>query len=134
MATKMPLSISNTLHHQSAFLSPADADHFRCDTSGRKLYDPNYKSCASFIRDVARERFGFEAPDLDDLVHWSLIIDGAQYADAQSAVELSSPATRLTLVIEAAKGSDVVQRIIRWMQHRPLADIAAEPINDEPSE
>jgi hypothetical protein len=113
-------------HHQSAFLSPGDAEHFRCDTSGRKLYDPSYKSCASFIRDVARERFGFEAPDLEDLVHWSVIIDGAQYADAQSAVELSAPATQLTLVIEAAKGSDVVQRIIRWMQHRPLVAIMAE--------
>jgi hypothetical protein len=113
-------------HHQSAFLSPADADHFRCDTSGRKLYDSSYKSCASFIRDVARERFGFEAPDLEDLVHWSLIIDGAQYADAQSAVELSASATQLTLVIEAAKGSDVVQRVIRWMQDRPLAAIMAE--------
>jgi hypothetical protein len=114
-------------HHQSAFLSAADADHFRCDTSGRKLYDPNYKSCASFIRDVARERFGFDAPDLEELVRWSVTIDGAQYADARSAVELGAPATQLTLVIEAAKGSDIVQRVIRWMQHRPLTEIMAEP-------
>src|SRR5512138_3723182 len=59
-------------HHQSAFLSAADQEHFRADKSGRKLYDPAYKSCTSFICDVARERFGFRAPDLDDLVHWSL--------------------------------------------------------------
>ena len=26
-------------HHQSAFLTPEDAEHFRRDTSGRKLYD-----------------------------------------------------------------------------------------------
>ncbi len=114
-------------HHQSAFLSAADADHFRCDTSGRKLYDPNYKSCASFIRDVARERFGFDAPDLEELVRWSVTIDGAQYADARSAVELRASATQLTLVIEAAKGSDIVQRVIRWMQYRSLAEIMAEP-------
>src|SRR5215469_1641188 len=114
-------------HHQSAFLSSADAHHFRCDTSGRKLYDPNYKSCASFIRDVARNSFGFEAPDLEELVQWSVTIDGAQYQNAQSAVELRAPATQLTLVIEAAKGSDVVQRVIRWMQERSLASIMAEP-------
>jgi hypothetical protein len=114
-------------HHQSAFLDAADAEHFRRDTSGRKLYDPSYKSCASFIRDVARDRFGFQAPDLEELVHWSVIIDGAQYQDAQSAVELRAPATRLTLVIEAAKGSDIVQRVIRWMQYRPLTAIVAEP-------
>src|SRR4029079_4656892 len=60
-------------HHQSAFLSSEDAEHYRRDTSGRKLYDPNYKSCTSFIRTIACERFGFHAPDLDDLVHWSII-------------------------------------------------------------
>ena len=114
-------------HHQSAFLSAADAEHFRRDTSGRKLYDPSYKSCTSFICDVARERFGFCAPDLEELVNWSVIVDGAQYADARSAVELNAPATRLTLVIEAAKGSDIVQKIIHWMQHRPLGAIIAEP-------
>ena len=114
-------------HHQSAFLSAADAEHFRRDTSGRKLYDPSYKSCTSFICDIARERFGFCAPDLEELVNWSVIVDGAQYADARSAVELNAPATRLTLVIEAAKGSDIVQKIIHWMQHRPLGAIIAEP-------
>ena len=91
-------------HHQSAFLNAEDAEHFRRDTSGRKLYDPSYKSCTAFICAVACERFGFHAPDLDDLVNWSLIIDGAQYPDARTAVELGAPAMKLTLVIEAAKG------------------------------
>ena len=102
-------------HHQSAFLTPEDADHFRRDSSGRKLYDPSYKSCASFIAAIAAERWGFHAPDLDDLVHWSLIIDGAQYSDAKTAVELGEPAMKLTLVIEAAQGSEIVHRIIGWM-------------------
>jgi hypothetical protein len=114
-------------HHQSAFLTAEDAEHFRRDTSGRKLYDPAYKSCASFISTVACERWGFRAPDLDDLVKWSLIIDGAQYPDARTAVELGAPAMKLTLVIEAAKGSDIVQKVIRWMQRRQLSEIIAEP-------
>src|SRR5947208_1881934 len=114
-------------HHQSAFLNAEDAEHFRRDTSGRKLYDPNYKSCTSFIAEIACKRFGFQAPDLNELVEWSLVIDGAQYADAQTAVELGAPAMKLTLVIEAAKGSDIVQKIIGWMQRRPLASIVAEP-------
>jgi hypothetical protein len=114
-------------HHQSAFLSTEDAEHFRRDTSGRKLYDPAYKSCTSFISTVACERWGFRAPDLDDLVKWSLIIDGAQYPDARTAVELGAPAMQLTLVIEAAKGSDIVQKVIGWMQRRQLSEIIAEP-------
>ena len=52
-------------HHQSAFLNAEDQEHFRRDTSGRKLYDPSYKSCTAFICRVADERFGFRAPDLD---------------------------------------------------------------------
>ena len=114
-------------HHQSAFLTTEDAEHFRRDTSGRKLYDPAYKSCTSFINTVTRERWGFQAPDLDDLVKWSLIIDGAQYPDARTAVELGAPAMKLTLVIEAAKGSDIVQKIIGWMQRSQLAEIITEP-------
>src|SRR3982751_990426 len=114
-------------HHQTAFLNAADQDHFHGDTTGRKLYDPSYKSCTAFIRDVARERFAFHATGLEDLVHWSLIIDGAQYPDAKTAVELGAPAMKLTLVIEGAKGSGMVQKIIGWMQRRPLAEIIAEP-------
>jgi hypothetical protein len=114
-------------HHQSAFLSQQDAEEFRHDTSGRKLYDPGYKSCTAFIADVARQRFGFAAPDLNELVEWSLIIDGAQYPDARTAVELGAPAMKLTLVIEAAKGSDIVQKIIGQMQRSRLEEIVAEP-------
>ena len=114
-------------HHQSAFLTAEDAEHFRRDTSGRKLYDPAYKSCTSFISTVAWERWGYRAPDLDDLVNWSLIIDGAQYPDARTAVELGAPAMKLTLVIEAAKGSDIVQKAIGWMQRRQLSEIIKEP-------
>jgi tRNA threonylcarbamoyladenosine modification (KEOPS) complex Pcc1 subunit len=114
-------------HHQSAFLTPEDAEHYRRDTSGRKLYDPSYKSCTAFICMVAGERFGFHAPDLADLVHWSVIIDGAQYPDARTAVEMGEPAMKLTLVIEAAKESDIVRKIIRWMQFRQLPEIIAEP-------
>ena len=114
-------------HHQSAFLTPEDAEHYRLDRSGKKLYDPNFKSCTSFICEVARSRWGFEAPDLADLVHWATIIDGAQYPDARTAVELGAPAMQLTLVIENVKGSEMVQQIIRRMGEQPLDSIMREP-------
>ncbi|HTS77129.1 MAG TPA: hypothetical protein VMG40_13040 [Bryobacteraceae bacterium] len=114
-------------HHQSAFLTSEDAEHFRRDTSGRKMYDPSYRSCTMYICVIARERFGFDAPDLAELVEWADIIDGARYQDAQEAVELRAPATRLTLVIEGARGSEVVQKIIRKMRVESLESIAADP-------
>ena len=113
-------------HHQSAFLNNEDAEHYRRDTSGRKLYDPSFKSCASFIARVACDKYGFRAPDLDDLVKWSIVIDGAQYPDAKTAVELGAPAMKLTMVIESVQGSELVQKVIRWMMHRPLSEIIAE--------
>ncbi len=114
-------------HHQSAFLSPEDAEHFRRERSDRKAYDPTFRSCTNFIATVARLKFGYEAPDLADLVSWAEIIDGAQYTDAKSAVELGAPAMKLTLVIESVKGSEMVHKVIRWMQSRTLVDIVADP-------
>lgn len=114
-------------HHQSAFLTPEDAEHYRRDTTGRKLYDPSFRSCTSFIRKVTQERFGYEAPDLAELVEWADIVDGALYKTAGEAVDMQAPAQKLTLVIEGTKGSDQVQDIIRSMRRMKLSDIAAKP-------
>jgi len=54
-------------------------------------------------------------------------VDGALYKDAQEAVDLLTPATQLTLVIESSKGSGTVQRIIGMMRQRSLGEIAADP-------
>ena len=114
-------------HHQSAFLSPSDAEHFHRDRSGQKLFDPSYSSCTKFISEITREKFGFEAPDLAELVEWADVIDGARYTSAQEAVELRAPAMQLTLVIESAKGSEIIHKIIRWMRHCTLSQIIEEP-------
>ncbi len=113
-------------HHQSAFLSAQDAEHYRSDRSGKKFYDPTYKSCTKFLATVARERFGFEGQELKELIRWADIIDGAQYVDARSAVELAEPAMKLTLVIEAAP-QNMTAKMIFWMASRPLEQIAGEP-------
>ena len=114
-------------HHQSAFLSPEDAEHFRRDTSGRKLLDPSFRSCTKFIATVVKDRFGFEAADLEELVTWADIVDGALYESAKAAVEMNAPAMKLTLVIEGTSGSEMVQKIIRLMQQRKLEEIIADP-------
>lgn len=114
-------------HHQSAFLTPEDARHFETRRSPRMMFDPTYTSCTAFICDQAREKWGFTAPDLDDLVHWANIIDGAKYESAKSAVEMAAPAMKLTLIIESSKGSGMVQEIIDHMQKLPLAAIIELP-------
>jgi hypothetical protein len=114
-------------HHQSAFLTPEDQRHFQADGSPKKMYDPSFKSCTNFISTMAKRKWGFAAADLDDLVHWADIIDGAQYPDPKTAVELGAPAMKLTLLIESSKGSEMVQRIIGYMQRMPLDEIVAQP-------
>lgn len=115
-------------HHQSAFLSPADEDHFRNGTWPSKFYNPDYKSCTKFIADTARDKYEFDDPNLGELIHWADVIDGAQYENARTAVELKAPALKLMLVIEASRDPEVMARIIEGMQKRRLADLIADPL------
>ncbi|MGC1200513.1 MAG: hypothetical protein WA879_03110, partial [Candidatus Acidiferrales bacterium] len=115
-------------HHQSAFLKPEDAEHFRQDRSGRKFYDPAYKSCTKFLATIAAEKFGFDARPLAELIKWGDIIDGAQFATPEVAVGLGEPATKLALVIEAAPEPDLVPRLIPELAVRSLAEMVELPI------
>ena len=113
-------------HHLSAFLTPEDAAHFEHDQSNRKFYDPDFKSCTSFLAMIARERFGFDPAPVADLIHWTDIIDGALYTDARTAVEMREPAMKLTMVIESAQDG-FGPRIIPLLATKPLAEVLEEP-------
>ncbi len=115
-------------HHQSAFLTPADAANFRADRSGHKFYDPSYKSCTKLLADVTSAQFGFNALPLAELIHWGDVIDGAQFPTPESAVELSEPATQLALVIEGAPVDGLVPQLIPELAYRPLAEMVKLPI------
>src|ERR1700752_3675399 len=115
-------------HHQSAFLTPADAQNFKQHPGARMFYEPDYKSCTMLIANTARERFGFDVNPLKDLIYWGDIIDGAQFPTPESAVELKEPATQLALVIGAAPEDGVPARIIKDLAYTPLADMVKLPI------
>jgi len=114
-------------HHHSAFLSPQDAEHFRYDASGRKFYDPSYKSCTKFLAQVARERFGFDPKPLEELIEWADIIDGAQYESAEAAVKMQAPALQIALVLEAGAEDEFSAWLIPQFIRRPLDQIVREP-------
>jgi hypothetical protein len=115
-------------HHQSAFLTPADAENFRAHPGAHMFYEPDYKSCTKLIATVSSEKFGFDTNPLADLIHWGDIIDGAQYPTAQSAVEMIEPATQLALVIEAAPEDGLPAKIIPELAYRPLSEMVKLPI------
>jgi len=114
-------------HHESAFLSPADAAHFEQEQSNRKFYDPSFKSCTSFISMIAKEHFGFNPLPVADLVKWADIIDGALYQDAKTAVEMKEPAMQLTMVIESTQDSGFVPKVIPLLATKPLLQVIQAP-------
>ena len=114
-------------HHLSAFLSDEDAAHFRADKSAQKFYDPDYKSCTSFLAMIAQKQFGFDPAPVADLLHWTDVIDAAMYPDAQTAIEMKAPAMKLTMVIESAPDQRFVPHLIPLLATQPLAEIIEQP-------
>jgi hypothetical protein len=115
-------------HHQSAFLTAADADHFREHPGAHMYYDPTYKSCTKLIATVAKGKFGYDTRPLEDLIYWGDIIDGAQFPTPQFATAMADPATQLALVIEAAPENGIPAKIIPELAYRPLAEMLKLPI------
>ncbi len=115
-------------HHSSAFLTPEDAQDFERYQGNRKFYDPDFRSCTAFMAMIAEQRFGFNPAPVADMIYWADVIDGALYADAQTAVEMKQPAMKLTMVIESSKEPDFVPQLIPLLASRPLGEILDDPL------
>jgi hypothetical protein len=114
-------------HHQSAFLTPEDAEHFRNSNCGHKFYDPDYRSCTKLIAEIGAAKFGFNADGLAELVKWADIIDGAMFPDAATAVKVEQPALRIAMVLEAGKDNHLSRWLVPLLAHESLESIAARP-------
>ncbi|MBV8205859.1 MAG: phosphoesterase [Acidobacteria bacterium] len=125
-------------HHESAFLTAADSDHFQRElqlqqansargVKPRKFYDPGFRSCTEFIASTAERVYGFDRSPLGELIRWADIIDGALYPDAKTAVEMQEPAMKLTMVVEATQDAGFAGRLIPLLASRPLSEIIREP-------
>jgi hypothetical protein len=114
-------------HHESAFLSPEDAEHFRTGDQSQKFYDPDYKSCTKFLAHVAQEKFGFDPRPVAELIEWADVVDGAQFPSPAMAVEMAEPALKLTMLIEATNDPTFPRRLIPLLVREPLDKVIAEP-------
>jgi hypothetical protein len=119
-------------HHISAFHRPEDRADFERDRSGQKFWDPAAPSCCGFIARVGRERFGWTAPDMDEVVRWADVIDAARFPSAAVAVRLEEPALRIMTLLEATKDPTVPARLIEAFRSRTLGEIVEEPWVKEP--
>ena len=119
-------------HHQSAFLTEADHEHFlayqrQAQGVGRKFFDPDYTSCTGFLAHIASTKFGFDIKPLKDLIYWATIVDGAKYDSPEQAVEMPAPAMKLTLIIESTVDNVFIPRLIPLLTEMPLAEILKQP-------
>jgi hypothetical protein len=119
-------------HHLSAFLTPADQQHFLAgqqDGSERErhFYDPDYTSCTSLIAHIAKTCFGFDATPVADLIHWADIVDGALYDSPQAAVEMAEPAMKLTLIIESSQDPAFIPKLIPLLTTMSLGEVLRQP-------
>jgi hypothetical protein len=115
-------------HHQSAFLTSEDQKNFEAEQADgsqrmRKFFNPSYISCTSWIAHIAQLDFGFDTAPVLELIKWADIVDGARYESAKAAVEMAEPAMKLTMVIESAAESSLVQRVIPLLTEMSLQKV-----------
>jgi hypothetical protein len=114
-------------HHVSGFPTPEDEKHFRAHPSPHKFYDPHAQSCAKFLAESCRQKFGWDWSRYAELVSWADLIDGAQFESPKAAVELAEPALQLMTWVENNHDPKLKLRFVDELTTKPLAAIAAEP-------
>jgi hypothetical protein len=119
-------------HHLSAFLTPADHQHYlECkkdpECGKRRFLDADYTSCTSYLAHIASTEFGFNTEPVAELIHWANIVDGAKYESPEAAVEMAAPAMKLTLIIESTQDPLFIPRLIPLLTEMPLADVLSQP-------
>ncbi|HEY8309957.1 MAG TPA: DHH family phosphoesterase, partial [Gemmatimonadaceae bacterium] len=127
--------------HLSAFMTAEDEAQFRRGQTNpdgspgplamRQFFDPKYTSCTSWIAHIASTKFGMDVAPLEELIYWADIVDGAKYESAESAVQMAAPAMKLTMVIESAPDSTLVQRLIPLLTAMPLQQVLDQPFVQE---
>ncbi len=124
-------------HHVSAFPTPDDRTAYDLGAreeapGGRRMFhDGGYGSCTKLISDVARQRFGLDTSECEELVRWADMIDSAAFPSAEMAVHRKEPVLRLMTVVEH-KGNDAyIQAMVPRLLDRPLEEVASGAEIDE---
>lgn len=112
-------------HHRTAFAAETDRELFEASRDdGRFFFDPDYSSCTKLIADVARDRFDFHDPGLDELVRWADVIDAARFESAEDAISRAEPVKRLVSVVEHYGDDAFLQRMVPQLLDRSLEEVA----------
>jgi hypothetical protein len=117
-------------HHVSAFPSAEDRAAYDAHVASHQgtdrhmFHDGTYPSCTKYVRDIGKSVFGFEAPELDEMVRWADLIDAAAFPSAEMAVARKEPALQLMTVVEHHGDDAFLARMVPRLLERPLEEIA----------
>jgi hypothetical protein len=115
-------------HHVSAFQEPGSREHFASDTTAKKFHDGAYGSCTQFIADILRERTGWSAPDMSELIRWADIVDAARFENADVATSLDEPAMAITAVVQECGDDAFCSELIPRLTSESMTAIAKSPL------
>lgn len=116
-------------HHRTAFQRPGDRDVFERGTeTGRYFFDPDCTSCTKLIARAARDRFGLEFGEYDELVRRADQVDSADFASPDQAINRDDPEMQLVSVVERHGGDNLITELAAQLLERPLSEVAREPL------
>jgi hypothetical protein len=115
-------------HHPTAFQPPALRDVFETQHLPTWFFDPSAPSCAGLIGRALAGGWDYKPPaHLVEAIEWADRIDAAQFASAEEAVALTSPAQRLAAWLAHGRSRLDTARYVEWLSRGSLAEVAARP-------
>ncbi|HLL20939.1 MAG TPA: hypothetical protein VK427_02360 [Kofleriaceae bacterium] len=115
-------------HHPTAFQPPELRRVFEDEHQATWYFDPTSPSCAGLIGRALYAGYGWMAPPhLADAITWADKIDAAQFASAEEAIALASPAQRLAAWLAHGRSGLDTARYVEWLSRGSLAEVAARP-------
>jgi hypothetical protein len=115
-------------HHPTAFQPPALRQIFEDEHQPTWFFDPTSPSCAGLIGRCLTSGWKWEAPPhLLEAIVWADKIDAAQFATAEEAVAMATPAQRLAAWLAHGRSQLDTTQYVEWLSRASLAEVAARP-------
>jgi hypothetical protein len=115
-------------HHPTAF-QPAELRRVFDDRHlPTWFFDPSAPSCAGLIARSLADGWDWKPPPhLVDAIAWADKIDAAQFASAEEAISLATPAQRLAAWLAHGRSQLDTEHYVEWLSRGSLAEVAARP-------
>jgi hypothetical protein len=113
-------------HHPTTFLTAEDEALY--EPSEKWLLDTTSPSCPPIILGHAEKHWGYEISErFREMIHWSNVIDAAQFESVDEALFGDDPALRISRCLAVAPTPDWQDKLVRDMIDLRLEEVAMRP-------